>query len=150
MEDEIKIDSIGHDIKALNHIMQRQMVKSAIEYGVDKVTIMHGWIISYLSCNSDKDIFQRDIESTFAISRSTVTNILKTMEKNGYITRESVDSDARLKKLSLTQKGRETDALIKKAIERNEKTLNSLLTEEERIEFTRLAHKLRSGLEQIQ
>lgn len=150
MEDEFKIDSIGHEIKALNHIMQRQMVKSAMDFGVDKVTIMHGWIISYLSCYSDKDIFQRDIESTFAISRSTVTNILKTMEKNGYITRESVDSDARLKKLSLTQKGMDTDALIKKAIDSNEQKLDSLLSEEERSEFMRLARKLRSGLEQMQ
>lgn len=149
MDSEIKIDSIGHDIKAISHLMQRQMFKLAMDYGIDKVTIMHGWIMGYLSNNGDKDIYQRDIESNFAISRSTVTSILKTMEKNGYIKRESVDCDARLKKLTLTQKGRETDAVIKKAIEQNEERLNSLLTDDERREFTRLARKLRKGLENI-
>ena len=150
MNEDLLIDSIGHDIKAIDHLMQRQMFKSAMDLGLDKVTIMHGWIMGFLSCNSDRDIFQRDIESNFAISRSTVTSILKTMEKNGYIKRESVDSDARLKKLTLTQQGKDTDAIIQKAIEQNEERLNSLLTDSERKDFIRLAHKLRSGLENIQ
>ncbi len=150
MNKEVKIDSIGHDIKAINNLMQRQMIKSAIGYGIDKVTIMHGWIIGYLSCNRGRDIYQRDIESTFAISRSTVTSILKTMEKNGYIKRESVDCDARLKKITLTQKGRDTDEIIKKAVTQNEERLNGLLSDDERREFTRLARKLRTGLENMQ
>lgn len=74
-------DSIGHEIKAVNHLMQRKMLLSASKSGVDKITVMHGWIINYLNENAEKDIFQKDIESKFSISRSTVTNILKLMEK---------------------------------------------------------------------
>lgn len=149
MADEMKLDSIGLEIKAINQLMQRQLIKAAQDSGVDRVTIMHGWIIGFLSDNSDRDIYQRDIESNFAISRSTVTNILKCMEKNGYIRRESVDSDARLKKLSLTQKGIDTDRVIRGAIEQNEARFNDLLTEGEREQFISLARKLRLGLENI-
>ena len=70
----------------------------ARERGVDELTAMHGWILGYLCRNEHKDIFQKDIEAEFKICRSTVTNILKLMEKKGYIKRESVPYDARLKK----------------------------------------------------
>ena len=80
-------ESIGHEIKAIDHLMQRKMIMTASRSGLDKVTIMHGWIIGYLILNLDRDIYQKDIESEFAISRSTVTNILKLMEKKGYITK---------------------------------------------------------------
>ncbi|MDR3254237.1 MAG: MarR family transcriptional regulator [Synergistaceae bacterium] len=52
----------------------------------------------------DKDVFQRDIEAEFDIRRSSATSILNGLEKHGYIRRESVTHDARLKKLALTDK----------------------------------------------
>ena len=78
-------------------MMSRNLMAAARERGVDELTAMHGWILGYLCRNEDKDIFQKDIEAEFKICRSTVTNILKLMEKKGYIRRESVPYDARLK-----------------------------------------------------
>ena len=127
--------------------MQRKMFMIASKSGLDKVTVMHGWIIGYLTHNADRDIYQKDIESEFAISRSTVTNILKLMEKKGYITRESVASDARLKKIALTDKGIQTAVILKKAVEENERNFNRLLDKEEKETFLRLVKKLRCGLE---
>ena len=94
-------DSIGHEIKVLNQVLQRKLIYSAKDKGVDKLTLMHGWIIAYLYDHRDEDVYQKDIENAFSIARSTVTSILKLMEKKNYITRESVESDARLKKLVL-------------------------------------------------
>lgn len=144
---DLKIYSIGHEIKAINHVMQRKMLASATDKGVDKITVMHGWIIGYLFENKDKDVFQKDIESKFAISRSTVTNILKLMEKKGYIRRISVESDARLKKLILTDKGAEINSVLRQTIADNETRFNSVLTDEERKMFIYLVRKLRKGLE---
>ena len=79
-------------------MMSRNLMAAARERGVDELTAMHGWILGYLCRNEHKDIFQKDIEAEFKICRSTVTNILKLMEKKGYIKRESVPYDARLKK----------------------------------------------------
>ena len=147
-EDE-RIDSIGHELKAINHLMQRQMLKSAADHGVDKVTLMHGWIIGYLEQNAGGDVYQKDIETQFAISRSTVTNIVKCMEKKGYIERISVDSDARLKKLVLTDTGREVGAKIHDVIVSNEERMGSLLTPQEREQLIAIIHKLRDGLTQL-
>ena len=149
MDEEYPIQSIGYDVKVIHHLIQREMIKSAVEMGVDRVTVMHGWIIGYLARNRERDVYQRDIEAKFGISRSTVTNILQCMEKNGYIKREAVPSDARLKKLTLTEKGEATDVILQKAIAQNEERFNSLLSEDERDEFLKLTHKLRAGLEMI-
>lgn len=147
MEHSSMADSICHEIKAINHLMQRKMLTIASKSGIDKVTVMHGWIIGYLNENKDRNVYQKDIESVFAISRSTVTNILKLMEKKGYITRTSVDSDARLKKIELTDKGIVTDNILKKGIAESEVRFNSLLTQKERESFLYLIRKLRYGLE---
>ena len=50
------------------------------------------------------EIYQKDIEEEFQIRKSTATGILQLMEKNGFIRRESVARDARLKKLLPTEK----------------------------------------------
>ena len=98
-------------------MMSRNLMAAARERGVDELTAMHGWILGYLCRNEHKDIFQKDIEAEFKICRSTVTNILKLMEKKGYIKRESVPYDARLKKLVLTDTGRELHEKTKDMID---------------------------------
>ena len=89
----------------------------------------------------------KDIENAFSIARSTVTSILKLMEKKNYITRESVESDARLKKLVLTETGIELHYKIENMITKNETLLDSLLTKEEKKQFLFLINKILSGLE---
>ena len=97
---------VGYEIKTLDHIIERNIINISLKNGMDRVTVMHGWIIGYLYANEHRDIYQKDLESEFCISRSTVTNILKLMEKKGYIERISVKKDARLKKIILTDKAR--------------------------------------------
>ena len=142
-----EIGAIGREIKAIDHLMQREIQKSASQMGVDKVTVMHGWIIGFLM-SASSDVYQKDIESHFAISRSTVTNIVKCMEKKGYIKRESVDSDARLKKLVLTKQGREVGETMLSAVKETEKRFDNMLSEAESRRFLTLIRKLRLGLEQ--
>jgi hypothetical protein len=45
------------------------------------MTWMQMSVIDYLSRNSEKEIFQRDIENEFFIQRSTTTVLLQRMEK---------------------------------------------------------------------
>ncbi|MCI5649976.1 MAG: MarR family winged helix-turn-helix transcriptional regulator [Fusicatenibacter sp.] len=98
--------TVGHSVRTLDNMMFRSFASCVREHGLDELTTMHGWILGFLSCNEGRDIFQKDIESEFQIGRSTVTNIVKLMEKKGYIRREAVPYDARLKKLVLTDTGR--------------------------------------------
>ena len=51
-----------------------------------------------------QDVFQKDIEEEYSIRPSTATELLKQMEKNGLILRETVPYDNRLKRIVLTEK----------------------------------------------
>ena len=69
----------------------------------------------YLYEHQDAEIYQKDIEKYFGICRSGVTNIIQALEKKGLVCRASVASDARLKKVMLTEAGREKS---RKSLER--------------------------------
>ena len=127
-------------------MMSRNLMAAARERGVDELTAMHGWILGYLCRNEHKDIFQKDIEAEFKICRSTVTNILKLMEKKGYIKRESVPYDARLKKLVLTEAGVRFHENTILSFKQTDDYVAGLLTEEENAELMRLLNKLRDAL----
>lgn len=139
-------ETIGFEIRSLNNLISRQMIAYAARNGVDELTVMHGWIIGYLYDNPEKEIFQKDIEAEFSIARSTVTGILKLMEKKGYIVRESVSYDARLKKLVLTELGKEMNERTRHSIDTMDEDIMSCFTKEEMEEFLRLAQKLKKSL----
>ena len=69
------------------------------------------------------------------------------MEKNGYITRESVASDARLKKIVLTEKAITLHNLIIEDIRQREKRMKTGLSEEELATFFSITEKIRANLE---
>ena len=121
--------------------------KDLPQNGVEDVTAMHGWILAYLYNSRDREVFQRDIERAFSITRSTVTNILQLMEKKGYIRRVSVPQDARLKRLILTDAGAEAHQQIMRSLRQTDQYISGLLTAEENAELLRLLNKLRAGLE---
>ena len=137
---------IPAQLRRVNNLIFRKIGQIARTNGVEAVTPMHGWIMEYLYRNSETPVFQRDIEREFSITRSTVTNILQLMERKGYITRQSVEQDARLKQLVLTEKGRQFHEDTMRAFHQTDEYVAGLLTEEENTELLRLLNKLYLGL----
>lgn len=140
------IRQLGLEIRTLNNCVKR-FVQSSKPPELQESTGVHGWAIRYFYENRDKDIFQRDFEERFSIRRSTATNMLKLMEKNGIITRESVDYDARLKKIVLTEKAIEIHKKAVKNIEKIESILKSGITDEELALFYNVLDKIKLNLE---
>lgn len=61
-------------------------------------------VISIIADQEDEPIYQKDIGRILKIRRSTATNMLQDMEKEGLITRQTVGKDLRLKRIMLTEK----------------------------------------------
>ena len=125
-------ETLGYEIKTLDNLFFRNLMSYEIaQKHMDEVTVMHGWILGFLYDNEERDIFQKDIETEFSIARSTVTCIVKLMEKKGYIRRESVEQDARLKKLVLTENGRKIHELHINDVDVLEERCQRNISEEE-------------------
>ena len=137
---------LGFEIRTLNNLVKRYFERHKPQEFRES-TGVHGWAIRYFYENRGRDIFQRDFESRFSIRRSTATNMLKLMEKNGIIRREAVDYDARLKKIVLTQKAIEIHKKATQDIEKLENELKKGLTEEEITSFYKILDKIKANLE---
>lgn len=106
-EKDEKITSmhVGKLIHMLSHRMKRNANSAASAIENDELTIMQKHVLKFVLLDSlHRDLYQKDIEEEFQIRKSTVTGILKLMEKHGYIYRESVKKDARLKRIVPTAK----------------------------------------------
>lgn len=139
---------IGLEIRRLDHMLSRNLAANVKASGLDEMTLMHGWIIRYLYENRDEEIFQKDIEKNFSVGRSTVTNIIRLMEKRGYLCREAVEKDARLKKVLLTEKGIQDYESVEALIDRmNERIMAGISDEELRV-FDRVVAQLKENIRQ--
>lgn len=142
------ITTLGFVIKDLSNLIKRQMDHNVFNEVDEHMSGVQGWIISFIHDEGKKrDIYQRDIEQEFNIRRSSVTGLLQTLEKNGMIRREAVESDARLKKITLTPKAVESRLMIDRKIKAFDKKLEAGITPEEKKIFLHVAAKMRDNLE---
>jgi len=141
-------NNIGLKVRMLSNLIKRDVEKGKSEMGLSLPKGINGWAISYFFDNSDKDIFQKDFEAEFSIRRSTASNILKTMEQNGFIKRVSVESDARLKKIVLTEKAVNIHKAVLNNINKREERLKKGLTQQEISSFLQIADKLIANMEE--
>lgn len=139
---------IGFVIRRLNNAIKRDVEKSKDELQVEQIKGINGWVISYFYENRDKDIFQRDFEEKFSIRGSTASRMLKTMEQKGFIERQSVANDARLKKIVLTEKAIKQHNIIMNDIIKREKKLKNGIDEEELDVFFKVMNKLTANMEE--
>ena len=127
----MKFYGIGHEIRTLSNSLRRFIDNSPVKRKVDDITGTNARIIGFLADRADRDIYQRDIEKEFAITRSTASKVLMLMEKKGLIERLAVEHDARLKKIVMTEKSKELAKMMCLDRLETEKVLTKDFTPEE-------------------
>lgn len=137
---------VGFEIRALSNLLKRRVDNVISKKYTQNVTGIHGWIIDYIYRYNHKEIFQRDIEEEFSIRRSTATTILQLMEKNDLIVRKSVEYDARLKKLELTDKAVNLHKKICEDLKEIETQVVKGLSDEEIKTFFEVVEKIKVNL----
>ncbi len=143
----MKERKLGFELHRASRMVKRYMDGDATRLYVEKMTGTHGWAVGYFYNNRHRDIFQKDFEQEFEIRRSTASNILSLMEKNGLIKRESVPYDARLKKITLTDKALEVQNVVNKSFDRLESTIKKDISDEELSVFFSVLDKVCNNLE---
>lgn len=139
---------LSFQLHNLSHLLKRRMEHSlSCCHMDDTVSRNNGWILGYLAHHPEEDVFQKDIENAFCVRRSTVSKVIRLMESKGFIRRESVPSDARLKKLVLTPEGQALHKAIEQSILDTETLLHQSITEEELEVFLRVMEKFRNVID---
>lgn len=111
------------ELHALHNLFKRRVERSQYFRQAQEMTGMNSWIISFLAKHQNEDIFQKDIQERFTITRSTASKVLSLMEQKELVERRSVSSDARLKKIVLTKKAIQMHQAIEQEIQHLENTM---------------------------
>ena len=104
--------TVHNELRSLSHLIYRFIENLPNKKRVESMTGTNGCIIGYLAENSGRDVFQKDIEKAFGITRSTASKVINLMEQKGLVERQSVSGDARLKKIVLTEKSKAISHLM--------------------------------------
>lgn len=105
-------ETVHNELRSLSHLIYRFIENLPNKKQIESMTGTNGCIIGYLAENSDHDVFQKDIEKAFGITRSTASKVINLMEQKGLVERQSVSCDARLKKIVMTDKSKAISHLM--------------------------------------
>lgn len=134
----------------VNYLSKR--IRMLLSSNLDKLGITGEQcrVISYIyeSTRNGRSIYQKDIEMEFFIRRSSVTSILGNIEKSGYIIRTEDKTDARKKRVELTESGAELAKNLRCHVDGLEALLVKGMSDEEKKTLMRLLQKAIENIEE--
>ncbi len=140
----IKDDNILFKIKLINKLI---INKLSYDNNIKcfKITPTQIEIIEYI-LNSDRKVYQRDLEKILNLSRATVSGVLITMEKNKLIKRITDKNDLRSKQIILNEVAKKEFLRTKEKIIELSKIINKDITYEELEIFRRVIDKMENNI----
>lgn len=118
----------------------------AKEHGVEHLGGPQGHAVSYLYQHQDKEVFIKDIEREQQVSKSVASNLIKRMEKNGFVEIVPSKNDKRYKHVQLTAFGLKKAEKLHAFIQEMEKTIFKGLSREDFDHIRRVVAQIRTNL----
>ena len=103
-------------------------------------------VTKYLIENKEGEVYQKDLEEVFEVSKATISGVLLTMEKNKIIKRIPSESDARQKKIVLTKKSKKIYEEVKETFKKLDEEITKNISEEELSSFLNTIEKIRKNI----
>jgi len=138
-------DTLSHWVKLAFVTMRREMEASLRATGMTVTqwralgVIFHGSVVTHSEL-----VRQLEIEAP------SVTSLVNGMERRGWVTRERSTSDARVKELHLTARGRRMIEGAQEAMAPIERRMAATLTENERAALKNLMRTMIEGMRESQ
>lgn len=143
---------IGIQLRTIHNRIKRRMDSSPVNKKIENMTGTNAWLIAHIAEKTEQgaEVYQKDIEEEFAVTRSTVSKVVKLMEQKNMVSRESVPDDARLKRLVLTKQAQEIAEELKEDASNMEAQLVEGFTREEQERLSGYLARILNNLEKAQ
>ncbi len=139
---------LNFELMTLAHMMLRKFSKKVEKLYGEEISGMAARIILHISSKKENDVFQRDLEEHFNVRPSTMSANLNQLEKKGFIKRQAMEHDARLKKIILTEKSMHIQEIAEQMRLEMLKQTESVLSPEEIQQMHRFIQKLKKSFEE--
>lgn len=134
--------SIGVEIHETEKAIHRYIDSCVGPYFSNGLTGAEGMIMLYIFGHADREIGSQDIINAFRINKSSVSEVLSSLQKKGLIELNQSDGDKRRKTIDLTPEGENLRLRLEKEFLEVNRYVERGFSEEE-------ANQLRSYLERI-
>ena len=104
-----------------------------------------GLVLSILA-DSDLPLPPNEIASRLIITRATVTGLVDSLERRGYVRRRSHQSDRRMILVEITDTGRQVANAFRPIVHQHQKDWLGVLNEQEQQQFIEMLHRLQATL----
>jgi DNA-binding MarR family transcriptional regulator len=104
-----------------------------------------GLVLSILA-DSETPVSPNHIAAQLIISRASVTSLLDTLEKRGYVKRKPHQSDRRMLLVELTDSGRQVASQFRPIVHQHQKVWLNALNENEQEQLIQTLHQLQASL----
>lgn len=138
--------NLGKELHRLDVRASRILCQELSACGLDELSGTNGRIIRFLNENEDHDVYQRDVEKEFGITRSTASRVITLMEEKGLVVRSGVSHDARLKKLTLTEQAKGYGDIMHRHAENMSRRLLEGFTKEETDQLRQYIERMQKNL----
>lgn len=133
-------ETVGRSVGMLSNLIRRHFSTFSFH---DTLSGAQGKTLHFILVRgAEGDVFQKDVEEEYSLRPPTATKLLKEMEKNGLIRRETVPYDARLKRIVATEKALQYQELIRESLEETESRLTNGISEEDLDTFFRVIRQM--------
>lgn len=97
-------DQVCQALHALNATMKRFVDNFSHKQENELLTGANTWVLHYIAMNGDHPVYLRDVEKQFGVTRSSASKIVDLLVRKGFVERHTGETDARLRRLTLTEK----------------------------------------------
>jgi len=104
-----------------------------------------GLVLSIIA-DSESSVSPNHIAARLIISRASVTSLLDTLEKRGYVKRQPHPSDRRMLLVELTNSGRQVANQFRPIVHQHQKVWLNVLNEKEQEQLIQTLHRLQASL----
>ena len=139
---------IGKEFNCISTKIRRAIGNLPSISKLNNISGSNAFIIVYLYKNKN-DVYQKDIEREFGMTRSTVSSVLKLMEQKNLLFRENVNGDARLKKIVLTDVAKDYAIKVINDLDDFEKKLSKDISEDDILVVEKVLDKITENLKEV-
>ncbi len=90
-----------------------------------------GKVLHFILDHGDTDVFQKDVEDEFGLRASSATELLKSMEAAGLLSREACVSDGRRKRIVVSAEAKRYKQMLDRELDRVESQITDGLDRKE-------------------
>ena len=128
--------SVQRIISKLSNKIRRRLDVLSGRYGA--LTGAEGRVLNYLLAQESVQ-FQKDVEEEFDLRASTASEMLNSMERKGFIERQPIVEDARMKKIVITHLGLSFQKQVQSDLSAMDEKIAAGISDEELETFFRVA-----------